>query len=662
LDKKVTEEEIRDTIFHIRANKAPGPDGFSAEFFKAAWPIVGKEVVKAIKNFFLSGMLLKEVNATIITLVPKKINPSSMGDFRPISCCNVIYKCITKILSNRMLPFLADLVGMNQSAFIPSRSISENVLLAQEIVRNYHKGNGKPRCTLKIDLMKAYDSVNWEFMIYCLHCFGFPEKFLSWIKECITSPKFSICLNGTLVGYFEGKKGLRQGDPLSPYLFVLAMEVFSRIMNVSTGTDSGFKFHPYCFKVKLTHLCFADDLLIFSEASLSSINVIKAALMEFEDLSGLKANPSKSSFYCSGISERVKQILLSSLQMKEGKLPVRYLGVPLISSRLSSADCGGLLERITRRIDSWLCRNLSYARRLQLLSSVLYSLQVYWTSIFILPKKVINAIEHKFNRFLWNGKDVEAAKAKVAWNDICFPKKEGGLGLKRIEVWNKTSMLRHIWSLFARSGSLWVAWIKENFLKKRSFWSVSIPQNCSWCWRKLLKLRDIAKKFLRFEVGDGKNIHLWMDFWHPAGILLEKYGFRAVYDAQSSVEARLSSVIHDGEWFWRPARSEALVDIQTRLTEIKLGHCDNPIWIASRKGIYVSSDTWEALREKRDQIEWWKLVWFSLAIPKQAFILWLAMKDRLDTGVRLLSWGYRGDIQCCFCRNQMESRNHFFFF
>jgi hypothetical protein len=209
---------------------------------------------------------------------------------------------------------------------------------------------------------------------------------------------------------------------LSPYLFALAMKVFSRIMKVSTGTDFAFKFHPYCFKVKLTHLCFANDLLLlllfffsfFPEASLSSINVIKAALMEFEDLSGLKANPSKSSFYCSGISERVKQILLSSMQMKEGKLPVRYLGVLLISSRLSSADCGVLLERITRCIDSWLCRNLSYVGRLQLLSSVLYSLQVYWTSIFIIPKKVINAIEQKFNRFLWNGKDVEAAKAKVA--------------------------------------------------------------------------------------------------------------------------------------------------------------------------------------------------------------------------------------------------------
>jgi hypothetical protein len=120
--------------------------------------------------------------------------------------------------------------------------------------------------------------------------------------------------------------------------------------------------------------------------------------------------------------------------MKEGILPVRYLGVPLISSRLSSADCGVLLDKITGSIDSWFSRNLSYAGRLQLLSSVLYGLQVYWTGLFILPKKIIKAIEQKFNQFLWNGKDVEAAKVKVAWSDVCFPKKEGGLGLKSIDV------------------------------------------------------------------------------------------------------------------------------------------------------------------------------------------------------------------------------------
>ena len=160
LEKEVIAEEIRDTLFHMLANKAPSPYGYSAEFFKASWPIVGEEVVAAIKGFFTFGELLKEVNATILTLVPKKVNPTAIRDFRLIACYSVIYKCLTKIISNRMLLFLNDLVSLNQFTFIPSRSISEDVLLAQELVRNYHKDKRDPCCTLKIDRMKAYDSKN----------------------------------------------------------------------------------------------------------------------------------------------------------------------------------------------------------------------------------------------------------------------------------------------------------------------------------------------------------------------------------------------------------------------------------------------------------------------------------------------------------------------
>jgi hypothetical protein len=124
-------------------------------------------------------MLLKEVNATILTLVPKKPNVTVMGDFRPIACCNVVYKCITKILSNRMLPIVDSMVSRTQSAFIPGRNIAENVLLAQELVRNYHRKDGKPKCTMKIDLMKAYSLVNWDFIIHFLFCFGFPLRFIN---------------------------------------------------------------------------------------------------------------------------------------------------------------------------------------------------------------------------------------------------------------------------------------------------------------------------------------------------------------------------------------------------------------------------------------------------------------------------------------------------
>jgi hypothetical protein len=201
--------------------------------------------------------------------------------------------------------------------------------------------------------MKAYDSVDWDFIVQCLSCFGFPTRFTNRIKMCITSPRFTISLNGTLVGYFKGGKSLRQGDHLSPYLFVIAMEIFSRLMKEYTREGSGFKFHYRCSRMNLTHFCFADDLLLFSDANLSSISIIKAALRKFELLLGLKANPLKSSLFCSGVLEMIKISLLSELQMGEGHLPVRYLGVPLISSKLSAADCKVLLDKIAGRIDSW---------------------------------------------------------------------------------------------------------------------------------------------------------------------------------------------------------------------------------------------------------------------------------------------------------------------
>ncbi|XP_059429209.1 uncharacterized protein LOC132163025 [Corylus avellana] len=136
-----------------------------------------------------------------------------------------------------------------------------------------------------------------------------------------------------------------------------------------------------------------------------------------------------------------------------------------------------------------------------------------------------------------------------------------------------------------------------------------------------MKLRDIAKRFLRFEVGNGESIHLWLDRWHPAGVLFENFGYRVVYDAISSLEAKLATVIQNGNWFWRPARSEDLVEIQARLTEVDLGLCDTPVWNASRKRVY-------------------------------AFILWLSMKDRLITGERLLKWGYQVVYSLWLTRNE----------
>jgi hypothetical protein len=149
---------------------------------------------------------------------------------------------------------------------------------------------------------------------------------------------------------------------------------------------------------------------------------------------------------------------------------------------------------------------------------------------------------------LWGGKDTKS-HVKVSWDKLCNPKREGGLGIKNLEVWNNASILQHIWTLFTKVGSLWVAWIEENRLKGKSPWQVSIPNDCSWCWKKLLKLRNIAKHFLSFKVGSCSQIFFWHDKWHPAGYRLNCFGSCAVHDSGIPLDAKVSKIIKRGDWY-----------------------------------------------------------------------------------------------------------------
>uniref|UniRef100_A0A5B7BNK9 Reverse transcriptase domain-containing protein n=2 Tax=Davidia involucrata TaxID=16924 RepID=A0A5B7BNK9_DAVIN len=346
------------------------------------------------------------------------------------------------------------------------------------------------------------------------------------------------------------------------------MEAFSGILNWNIK-NQGFSFHPKCEKLEISHLCFADDLFILCGADVISAITIKDSLEELNQRAGLSPNAQKCQVFFSGVAASVKLDICHILNMKEGFFPVKYLGVPRISSRLSSKECKELVEKIAKRIHSWVNRSLSYAGRLQLILSILYSIQVYWSSLFILPKGVLKEIERMMSNFLWSRSDLKSNKNKVAWAALCTPKNEGGLGIKRLVDWNKASMLRHIWSICTSKESLWVIWCHTYILKGRSFWVINMQVEMSWTWKKILKLRPTAKKFISSKLGNGENTFLWFDSWLPRGSLVDRFGENIMYALNSSPIAKIFSVGEKGWWRWFPTgRRRWSIDITSKVMKI----------------------------------------------------------------------------------------------
>ncbi|GKC88783.1 retrovirus-related pol polyprotein from transposon TNT 1-94 [Tanacetum coccineum] len=253
----ITHQEIRDAMFSMRDNKALGPDGYSAAFFKKAWDIIEGDVTT-------------------------------------------------------------------------------------ELMHNYHLDRGVPRCAFKVDIQKAYDTVDWTFLHDVLVGFGFHPRLIGWIMECVTSTSFFISINGSLHGYFKGKCGLRQGDPMSPYLFTLVMEVLTLMLHRRARVSNSFTYHRYCSILNIINLCFSDDLFLFAHGDVQSARVIMDSLEEFKNTSGLTPSLPKSTAYFCNVLNYVKLDVLNILPFEEDKLLVKYLGVPLVPSRLVYRDCSEL--------------------------------------------------------------------------------------------------------------------------------------------------------------------------------------------------------------------------------------------------------------------------------------------------------------------------------
>jgi len=484
LINSVSRQEIKEALFDIGDDKSPGPDGFTSYFFKKSWHIVGDHFCEAIDEFFRTSSLLKQVNHTAVVLIPKSTHSSSVHDFRPISCCNVTYKVISKILANRLAPLLSSLVDQAQSAFIQGRNMVDNIHLAQELLSKYNRKRVSPRWLAKVDIRKAYDSVCWKFMKEVLAGLGFPSTFIGWVMECISSTSFSLLINGNLCGFFKGKRGLRQGDPLSPFLFVLCLEYFSRSLKTVTD-NSDYNFHPRCGSLRITHLAFADDLLLLARGDIPSVKIIVDCLSDFGAVSGLRVNVLKSNMYCAGIMEQDLEALQNLSMFSRGLMPFRYLGVPIAAAKLRVHHFSPLIDKIAGHIIAWKSVVLSYAGRAELIKSILQGIQCFWLSILPIPVAVIDRILKLCRHFLW-----DSSHSLVAWKEVCLPKIEGGLGIKDLRCWNLALLAKVLWDFHCKKDTLWVRWVSHVYLGIYSIWDRSAKKDDSPLLKKILFIRD----------------------------------------------------------------------------------------------------------------------------------------------------------------------------
>ncbi|GKB29293.1 RNA-directed DNA polymerase, eukaryota [Tanacetum coccineum] len=294
LECMVSKEEVKRAVWDCGTDKSPGPDGFTFGFYRHFWSTIENDVFEAIKYFFTCGEIPKGCNSTFIALIPKNPDANMVKDFRPISLIGSIYKIIAKILTNRLVGVLGDIVNEVQSAFISERQILDGPFILNEIMQ-WCRRRKKQSLIFKVDFEKAYDSVRWDFLDDILVKFGFGIKWRGWIQNCLNSSKGSILVNGSPTEEFQFYKGLKQGDPLSPFLFILVMESlhisFQRVVDV--GMFTGIKLSS---SLNISHLFYADDAIFLGQWNDSNIDTLVHVMECFYRVSGLRINLCKRRF------------------------------------------------------------------------------------------------------------------------------------------------------------------------------------------------------------------------------------------------------------------------------------------------------------------------------------------------------------------------------
>ncbi|GJV67471.1 putative RNA-directed DNA polymerase, eukaryota, reverse transcriptase zinc-binding domain protein [Tanacetum coccineum] len=483
LEKDVTLEEIKSVVWDCGNDKAPGPDGFTFGFVKRYSELLKNDIMEFVTRFLETKKMPMGSNSSFITLIPKVSNPIHVNDYRPISLINIHYKIIAKVLANRLAKVMDKIVSQEQSAFISGRQILDGPLILSEMI-DWYKKRKKKMLIFKVDFEKAFDSVSWKYLDYMLHNLGFGFTWRSWIKACLESSRTSILVNGSPTSEFSVKRDLRQGDPFSPFLFIIVMEGLH---------------------------------MALSEASHSDL--IHGIKIVFYLTSGLKINIHKSNVYGVGVSDNEVHSMSNDIGCSTGSFPFTYLGLPIGANMNLTVSWKVLLDRFDARLSKWKANLLSIGGRLTLIKSggskdVRKLAWVKWPIILASHFKGglgVGSLK-SFNLALlqkWRWRMMSNTNA--LWVKIvkAFHGQEGGFGLNEIsskDLWTGNSPLYLRYNRLFQLEQDKECFISDRFRDNQWFWNWSRPIRGA---RLSAYLNDIINEISLIEFSLERDMCYW---------------------------------------------------------------------------------------------------------------------------------------------------------
>nr|DAD41264.1 TPA_asm: hypothetical protein HUJ06_015587 [Nelumbo nucifera] len=530
----------------------------------------------------------------------------------PISLCNTPYKIIAKILANKLKSVLNRIISPNQSAFIAGHQISDNVLLTHELIYTMKKSkSSKKFLAIKLDMKKAYDRV-----------------------EMFRTATYRILVNGSPGQKITLSRGLRHGDPLSLFLFILISKALSASLNTKLREKkiTGIKVNHYA--PTITHLLFTDDSYVFSLAKLEEAKEILESLELYERVAGQKNTP-----------ERFQRLLAMVLGMRLTKNLGNYLGLPTEIQKSRSATSKFIIERVSHMIQGWKEKILTPTSKEVVLKSVASSLPIYSMSCFLLPRTVFKAISKLQRMFWWE------------WKIMCKNKGAGGLGFRDPHNFNKALLAKTAWRIITNPNSLLTRVLKAKYFLEVSFLNAKARRGCSLGWKNICMGKKILTKGVYWKVGNGNNIKIWLDPWIPS-ITGFKIPLNCPHNCNLEVVADLIDP-NTKNWnpgiirnLFPPPIAEAILKIYILPRTIRIEFV--AYWVANSA---MDPNSEENPNNLVGGNSIWRLLWSLKLLPKIKSV-WRALPNGLPVKELLANRIPALSSTCPVCQESSESIEH----